>query len=342
MTEPVFLGHGATLTLPSHDSPSPTTAIRHLSTNPNNDIRQHPGHQSNPSDSCAVTLKHIYQMQIWYALICSAIVYYVSFFLVVGYQLGPGEPPFGLCVARTAMVYAAPILIVSYALSFSMELLLRIWAYSRGEEIKPSTHIALLIYPLFVYIAIIIEGLVLALTSKNEVERDLTMFYWLTDISNYKALISAVVITIESGLMIILEVITGILLYQRKTRLGRRNSVTVSNTPFPIGLFIRKIVYTMNIGFALGLYAFLLANPNKSSVKWSLLLTGPPLVTALIFGPHRDITRFWFCRRPNTTESSGSVSESGHGLIHDSKLTEMPGETPSPMPPYGPAMRIDL
>ncbi|KAK0470143.1 uncharacterized protein EV420DRAFT_1634565 [Desarmillaria tabescens] len=287
----------------------------------------------------ALISKHIYRMRIWYALICSAIVYCVSFFLLVGYQIGPEEPPFGLCVAQTVMVYAAPVLIVSYALSFSMELLLRIWAYSRGEEIKPSTHIALLMFPLFVYIVIIIEGLVLALTNKNEVERDPTMFYCHLH-SSTPALISAVVITIEAGLMIILEAITGILLYQRKTQLG--NSVTASNTPFPIGLFVRKIIYTMNIGFALGLYAFILANPNKSSAKWSLLLTGPPLVTALIFGPHHDITRFWFCRRPNTTESSGSVSESGHGLIHDSKFDEMRGKIPSPLPLYEPTMRIDL
>ncbi|KAK0434329.1 hypothetical protein EV421DRAFT_1909447 [Armillaria borealis] len=289
----------------------------------------------------ALISKHMYRMRIWYALICSAMVYCVSFLLLVGYQIGPEEPPIGLCVAQTAMVYAAPVLVVSYALSFSMELLLGIQAYSRGLDMKSSTHIPLLIFPLFVYVVVIIEGLVLALTNKNEVERDPTMFYCHLH-SSTPALISAVVITIEAGLMIILEVITGILLYQRKTHLGRRDSVTASDAPFPVGLFIRKIVYTMNIGFALGLYAFILANPNKSNARWSLLLTGPPLVTALIFGPHRDISRFWFCRRPNTTESSGSVSESGHGLMHESKLNETRGETPSPLPPYEPATRLDL
>lgn len=74
----------------------------------------------------ALISRHVYRMRIWYALICSAIVYCVSFFLLVGYQMGPGEPPFGLCVAQTVMIYAAPVLVVSYALSLSMELLLRI------------------------------------------------------------------------------------------------------------------------------------------------------------------------------------------------------------------------
>ncbi|KAK0213976.1 hypothetical protein IW262DRAFT_1497216 [Armillaria fumosa] len=263
-------------------------------------------------------------------------VYCVSFLLLVGYQIGPEEPPKGLCVAQTAMVYAAPVLVVSYALSFSMELLFGIQAYSRGKEMKSSAHIPLLMFPLFVYVVVIIEALVLAIMNKDEVERDPAMFYCHLH-SSTPALISAVVITVEAGLMIILEVITGILLYQRKADLGRR-----SNAPFPAGLFIRKIVFTMNIGFALGLYAFILANPNKSNAKWSLLLTGPPLVTALIFGPHRDISRFWFCRRPNTTESNGTVSESGHGLMHESKLNELRGETPSPLPPYEPTTRIDL
>ncbi|KAG7444835.1 uncharacterized protein BT62DRAFT_1007861 [Guyanagaster necrorhizus] len=263
----------------------------------------------------ALISRHVYRMRIWYALICSAIVYCVSFFLLVGYQMGPGEPPFGLCVAQTVMIYAAPVLVVSYALSLSME------AYSRREEMKSSTHSILIIFPLFVYVAIIIEGLVLALTNKNQVERDPTMFY-----CHVRSSAPAVVITVEAGIMIIVE---GILLYQHERQLRRRNSVIVFDTPFPISLFIRKIVYTMNIGFALGLYAFILANPNKSSAEWSLLLTGLPLVTALIFGPHRDIIRFWVCRRPNMTESSGSVSDSDHDLmVHNFKLDKMRGKTP--------------
>ncbi|PBL04102.1 hypothetical protein ARMGADRAFT_1158034, partial [Armillaria gallica] len=57
----------------------------------------------------ALISKHMYRMRIWYALICSAMVYCVSFLLLVGYQIGPEEPPLGLCVAQTAMVYAAPV-----------------------------------------------------------------------------------------------------------------------------------------------------------------------------------------------------------------------------------------
>ena len=55
----------------------------------------------------AILSKNVYRSIGWYSLMTAWLVYSLSYALLIGKQEGP-DPPFGLCVFQSLLVYATP------------------------------------------------------------------------------------------------------------------------------------------------------------------------------------------------------------------------------------------
>lgn len=59
----------------------------------------------------------------WYSLVTGLLLYSLSYGLIIGRQKGPHEPPPGLCVTQTLLIYAVPALSV-HSISLAYPLIL--------------------------------------------------------------------------------------------------------------------------------------------------------------------------------------------------------------------------
>lgn len=56
----------------------------------------------------AVLSKTIQRSRVWYSMMVAWLVFALSYGLLVGRQEPPSQPPFGLCLVQTLLVYAVP------------------------------------------------------------------------------------------------------------------------------------------------------------------------------------------------------------------------------------------
>jgi hypothetical protein len=66
----------------------------------------------------AAVSKSIARSPSWYSLMMAGLIYSLSFGLIVGRQETPDEPPLALCVIQTLLIYAVPVLSVSFIYPF--------------------------------------------------------------------------------------------------------------------------------------------------------------------------------------------------------------------------------
>lgn len=62
----------------------------------------------------AMLSKSIARSPIWYSMMTAGVVYSLSYGLLVGRQETPDEPPLGLCVTQTVLIYGVPVLSVLF------------------------------------------------------------------------------------------------------------------------------------------------------------------------------------------------------------------------------------
>ncbi|KAG6916579.1 hypothetical protein DXG01_006228 [Tephrocybe rancida] len=109
----------------------------------------------------------------WYSLAISYIVYSTSYLLIIGHQSGP-DPPYGLCLAQAAFIYAAPPLsMVTGALVFitvpvvlviegyTAMILYRNWgAFRQSSLMKPNLSLSMFLrLAAFTAVAFVVAGI---------------------------------------------------------------------------------------------------------------------------------------------------------------------------------------
>ncbi|XP_006455641.1 hypothetical protein AGABI2DRAFT_121542 [Agaricus bisporus var. bisporus H97] len=70
--------------------------------------------------------KSVVRSPSWYNLIAAWFVYSLSYGLLVGRQEGPDQPPMGLCLAQTLLIYAVPALVTSATFNLYIEVSARL------------------------------------------------------------------------------------------------------------------------------------------------------------------------------------------------------------------------
>ncbi|KAJ7170729.1 hypothetical protein C8R43DRAFT_1120477 [Mycena crocata] len=63
----------------------------------------------------------VYRTPAWYSFMGSWMFFCLSYFVIVGQQVG-AEPPFGVCLAQSAAIYAAPPLTSCVSLALLLQL----------------------------------------------------------------------------------------------------------------------------------------------------------------------------------------------------------------------------
>ncbi|KAF7309847.1 O-acyltransferase [Mycena indigotica] len=96
---------------------------------------------------------------LWFRHMNSWIIYSASYLLLIGHQMGP-EPPFGLCVLQSALIYAAPTLPSLTAVAFVIDLYITLSSIvQRKAKIRPAMAKLLIVFPPFVYATVFMVSL---------------------------------------------------------------------------------------------------------------------------------------------------------------------------------------
>ncbi|XP_006459439.1 hypothetical protein AGABI2DRAFT_191416 [Agaricus bisporus var. bisporus H97] len=235
----------------------------------------------------------------WYSLMTAWLVYALSYILLVGKQEGP-EPAFGLCMLQTLLVYAAPSLASTSMVCYCIEFYLIIYGIRSGLPRQPRTllSLVLVIIPWLVFLAIVIEGLLLIFLAKNPVQRAKNGFYCHLE-NNIPETVTAAIVLINGAILLPLEVWTGVIMYQnwdifkRLDRADRQLVLTV---------YLRLLVCTLAALLALvfSMLAFVFPEADATSIVYPTI----PFFLAFAFGTQKDVLRAWmFWKSPEPYSS---------------------------------------
>ncbi|KAJ7756491.1 hypothetical protein DFH07DRAFT_820762 [Mycena maculata] len=261
----------------------------------------------------ALIARSVQRMKTWFNLIVAAIIYCISFLLLLGHQSGP-EPPFALCVFQAGLIYAAPATVAAAGFAFVIELYLRFSSTLAVTELNGRCITILLflspIAHLVVFWVSIFTGLSQPIGDDPIVQRSASGLYCNIN-SPVPTTVTGVTVILFIALMIITEVYTIIYLVRRRS--GFRGIRLPSGT-FPLSLFIRTASYTMAGGLGIILVDILMNSSAETSSNSRYvvldLMAIIPLSLALVFGSQADILgvyMFWRKKRYQNPDQEGKV-----------------------------------
>ncbi|KAF9445476.1 hypothetical protein P691DRAFT_777551 [Macrolepiota fuliginosa MF-IS2] len=271
----------------------------------------------------AVFSKSVQRSIGWYSLMTAWLTYSLSYGLLIGRQEEPIEPPLGLCLFQTLLVYAVPPLVAVGTLCYYIEFYLIVSSLRSNNPRRPSFSrtFCLAIAPWLVFLMIILEVLLLVFPGKrlHLVDRAANNFYCHleNDIPNQ---VTAAVIIAAMVILIPLEVWTGISMYRnwevfkRLSRTDRQIFITV---------YLRLILCTIAavIAFAFSMLAFVFPAPDATSLAYPTL----PIFIAFAFGTQRDLLQAWLFWRPS--QPYGSIVFNGGTVITTNVYTSWGAQT---------------
>ncbi|KAL9714062.1 hypothetical protein Ac2012v2_002369 [Leucoagaricus gongylophorus] len=269
----------------------------------------------------AILSKNIYRSIGWYSLMTAWLVYSLSYALLIGKQEGP-DPPFGLCVFQSLLVYAAPPLVATGLTCYYIEFYLIVHRLRRGNPspYSPRRTFWLVVTPWLVFLSVILEVLLLIFPEKrlSLVGRAVNDFYCHLE-DGIPNLVSASIILANAVILLPLEVWTGYVMhrywdvFRRLTRTDRQIFLTVY-----LRLFFCTVVAV--VAFVFSTVDFVFPATDETSLVYPML----PIFIAFAFGTQKDLMRAWLFWRPHRPYGSivfnhsrgggGSGSSSGGAL----------------------------
>lgn len=248
----------------------------------------------------------IHRMRTWHAMIISGIVYNLCYMplMILGQQTGP-PPSFAICLFQSCLIYCAPVLIISFALVFLVDLFLVLNRVLYGSALISSswTYILLMGVPSIIYVVVFSTTLLKGVQQRETIERDDANLYCHSTASS-PTLITATFVLLEASTIVILDVYMAIVLWRTKRRLKSFGVNDDLSATFPLSLFFRTSAFGVYILFSIGITTASLFPSGGNSPYWKLALTSPPIGMALPFGIQKDIIAFYW--RPR-----GRVGETG-------------------------------
>ncbi|KAJ7285033.1 hypothetical protein C8J57DRAFT_1290202 [Mycena rebaudengoi] len=241
----------------------------------------------------------IYRTSTWYSFMGSWMFFCLSFFIIVGQQVG-AEPDFGVCLTQAALIYSAAPLTSWGSLVFLLQLYFNVSAVLENGKPSRSQKIGLHLIPFAVHLVVFLEALIIGLLNRDQVSRDPSgMYCHLQHPLQYK--ISAAVVILAMILMLIYEGLIANVLYRNWNAFQKLRVHSPNAAPLP--LMIRMIVFSFLPMFAIAMA--ISANfyfPNQESfTKIHLVIASLPAAAAFIFGTQHDILSVWmFWKKPET------------------------------------------
>ncbi|EKM78816.1 hypothetical protein AGABI1DRAFT_107289, partial [Agaricus bisporus var. burnettii JB137-S8] len=278
----------------------------------------------------AILSKTVQRSVAWYSLMLAWLTFSLSYGLLVGRQEGE-EPPRTLCLVQALLIYGVPALVATGMLCYYIEFFLIIINLGSGQPRRsnpPSVRFLLVAMPWIVFVAIIIEVLLLIYVRDrlSALERSVTGFYChLGD--NLPNQISAGVVGFCMLVLIPLEGYTGYLIFRNRSVF---QSLDKKDRHFFFTIYIRLILCTFAaiLAFTLSLIALTPRSPNAKTLVYptrtnpkltrishSFTLPRPvPIFIALAFGTQEDILHAWlFWRQSPQPTNSIVVNQNGTG-----------------------------
>ncbi|KAK0460178.1 uncharacterized protein EV420DRAFT_254691 [Desarmillaria tabescens] len=151
------------------------------------------------------------RVRTWYAMVISGLVYSLCYMplMILGQQTGP-PPSFTLCLLQSCLIYCAPVLIISFTLTFVVELFLVLTRVIYGSALGSSTRtqILLIAVPSLIYSVLFNTTLLMGLQQDGTIERDQWDLYCHSTASS-PTLVVAIVVLMEASIIIILKDVQG-------------------------------------------------------------------------------------------------------------------------------------
>ncbi|KAF7759911.1 hypothetical protein Agabi119p4_11606 [Agaricus bisporus var. burnettii] len=217
--------------------------------------------------------KSIVRSPSWYNLLAAWLVYSLSYGLLVGRQEGPGQPPIGLCLAQTLLIYAVPPLVTSATLNLYIDLYLILREVRSGvfNGSKQRRSFWLVIVPWLIFVVIIIELLLLIFPGHrfHLVERTPTNFYCHLGDTLPSIITGGVVVAITST-MLPLQVWLAVTIYRSSDALRR---LAEADRHLFITLYVRLTLTTLVValGFGLSISAIFLVTSDEISLVYPIV-----------------------------------------------------------------------
>ncbi|KAK0438606.1 hypothetical protein EV421DRAFT_954489 [Armillaria borealis] len=253
----------------------------------------------------------INRMRTWHTMILSGIIYNLCYMplMILGQQTGP-PPSFAICLFQSCLIYCAPVLLMSFALVFLVDLFLVLTHVIYGSALSSSTWIQILLMavPSLIYVVVFSMTLSKGLQERETIERDEANLYCHSTASS-PSVFTAIVVLIEASAMVILEVYMVFLLWKTKRRLKAIGANDDLSSTFPLSLFFRTLAFGGYVLLSIGITSASLF-PSSNSPFWNLALTSPPIGMALPFGIQKDIIDFYY-QRPQRGHYGTRVEELG-------------------------------
>jgi len=220
----------------------------------------------------------------------------VGYLLILGYQTGP-FPGHVLCLCQAMLIYACPSLNALTFVSFMLEIFLSISEYS----VSRTTMIWLYFVPYGVFVATLIEVLIIGLLNPTSVFRDdpFGMFCHMSirvpSIITSCIVIGAVLTSLTLGVYVAL---------QCRRRWSACQSLLIRNsTPFTLLLRIGLVGICSVLSIGLAIFESFMSVKILSLCS-NISLAMLPTAVGVIFGSQGDILRVWTSWRKAPQDSS--------------------------------------
>ncbi|KAK0187123.1 hypothetical protein F5146DRAFT_1063578 [Armillaria mellea] len=236
----------------------------------------------------------------WYLFIGSTMFWCIAYLFLLGRQ-GNQEPPFGICLLQSALVYSAnPVATIS-ALGLVLELHMKLNILSFSDKRLKEWQSWFLAMPPAVGVVVFFYVLGVGAAHATAVERDPSrIFCHITHIGSFGIgqpfIISAVTTMIPDAFVLLFSGLVAVKICISKRRYGQ--ALPSNGTArITVSWVIRVTALTvlLSIGNIMAITS-LVMDPNTSAAGWNLALTSMPVSVFLLFGTQMDFLHLWCCR----------------------------------------------
>ncbi|KAJ7158708.1 hypothetical protein C8R46DRAFT_1224641 [Mycena filopes] len=250
----------------------------------------------------------VHRTSAWYSFMLSWMFFCLSYFLIVGQQVGP-EPSFEICVTQAALIYAAPVLTSCISLAFLLQLYSTVSSVLRSGPMSRIRTLLAQTFPFATYLVVFLETLILGLSNRSEVARDISgMFCHLTNSLQKK--VTATVVILAMLAMLVYEGLTVSLLYRNWTAFKRLRVRSNDAVLLPLMIRISVFSFLPMVAMVVSSLSYLSSSPIGDG-QTNLIVAFLPAAAAVIFGTQRDILNswmFWKKKTPLAPEHTKKIS----------------------------------
>ncbi|KAJ7584291.1 hypothetical protein C8J56DRAFT_1053746 [Mycena floridula] len=244
--------------------------------------------------------KQVHRNRTWFGVILAWMLYSLSYLLILGHQFGP-EPPFGLCMFQTILIYTMPTMNGWTHLAFVTEVYLGIRMVLFQKK-KRASHVRALVVIPYVMASASFFGAFVLMSNSADVQRSPSHMFCHSSTSGPATL---------TGTLSVIPLLVALPLEAWATYLVIRHwstfrRVMKSNleSPVTLSILIRILVFTAVPITGISLTITSIASPYASvnETLWDVLLLTP----ACAFGTRRDVLYgwvLWWRRRKNNDDS---------------------------------------